>query len=68
MKKNTLKKFLSTIIVILFIGSSFISVSASITFDKQNKSKTLNIQKTGFNDNLFDTKISFLMKFATFIL
>ncbi len=66
MKKNTLKKFLATIIVILFIGSSFISVSASITFDKQNKSKTLNIQKTGFNDNLFDSKISFLMKFATF--
>jgi len=66
MKKNSLIKIFAIITVISFIGSSFISVSANIISDEQNKSIILNSQRNELNNNLFDMKMSFLMKFATF--
>jgi CubicO group peptidase (beta-lactamase class C family) len=66
MKKNTSIKCLATIIIFLFIGSSFISVSANFIADNQNKSIILNIQRNGLKDIFFDMKMSYLMKFATF--
>ena len=66
MKKNTSIKCLATIIIFLFIGSSFISVSANFIVDNQNKSIILNIQRNGLKDIFFDMKMSYLMKFATF--
>jgi len=66
MKYNILMKCLSIIILILLVGSSFYFVSADSTYDNQNKSILLNIHGNAFDDNFFDVKISFLMKFATF--
>ena len=66
MRKNTTIKYLATIIVFLFIGTSFISISASIIVDNQNKSIISNGQRNGLENNLFDLKMSFFMKLAKF--
>jgi len=66
MKKDTSIKCLATIIIFLFIGSSFISVSASLIIDNQNKSIISDEQRNGSEDIFFDMKMSYLMKFAKF--
>ena len=66
MRKNTTVKYLATIIVFLFIGTSFISESASIIANNQNKSIISNVQRNGLENNLFDLKMSFFMKLAKF--
>jgi len=66
MRKNTTVKYLTIIIGFLFIGTSFISESSSIISNNQNKSIIPNGQRNELDDNLFDLKMSFFMKFAKF--
>ncbi len=66
MKKNTTIKYLATVIVFLFISTSFISVSASIINSNQNKSIISHEQRNVLDNNLFDLKMSFFMKLAKF--
>ena len=64
MKKNKSRKYLATIIVFLFISTSFISISASLISDNQKKSIIVNGQRNEIEVNFFDMKMSFLMKIA----
>ena len=66
MKKNTANQCFATIIVLLFIGTSFVSVSARFIVDDQSKSNILNEQRSDVGDIFFDLKMSFFMKLAKF--
>jgi len=66
MKVKTLNKLLAAIIVLLFIGTSFVSVSANIITDNQIKSDISNEQIFGLRDIFFDLKMSILMKYALY--
>jgi len=64
MEKNITRKGLVTIIVFLFISSSFFSVSANLITDNQSKSTISNEQRNVFDDIFFDMKMAFLMEIA----
>jgi len=66
MKKKISRKCLAIIIVFLFIGTSFVTVSASFNADNQNKSIIPNRARNDLRDIFFDMKILFLMNFAKF--
>jgi CubicO group peptidase (beta-lactamase class C family) len=66
MRINTSNKFLVIIIVFLFIGASFASVSASLIVDNQVKSYIPKDQKSGLEDIFFDLKMSLLIKLALY--
>ena len=63
--RNTSRKIIASVIVSLFIGTSLVSVSASLTIDN-NKSILLNEQRNVLEHSLFDFKITSLMKLAKF--
>jgi len=66
MKKNTSSKCLAIIIVLLFSGTSIVSVSACFIADDQSKSNILTEQRSNLRDIFFDLKMSFFMKLAKF--
>ena len=66
MKKNISRKCLATIIIFLIIGTSFVSVSANIINNDQNKSNIPNEQISGLKDIFFDLKMKVLMRLAKF--
>ena len=64
MEKKSSHQCVATIIVLLFIGTSFVSVSARYIPDNQNDSIIPNKQNNGLNDIFFDMKMSILMQLA----
>ena len=66
MKKNISRKYLATIIVFLFLGTSFLSVSAMKLADNQIKSYIPKEQSSGLKDIFFDLKMLILIKLALY--
>jgi CubicO group peptidase (beta-lactamase class C family) len=64
MEKNSTRKGMATIIVFLFISSSFFSVSANIITDNQNTSTIPNEPRNRFEEIFFDMKMLLLMEIA----
>lgn len=68
MKNGKKLKFITFLIIIIFISSSFISVSANVIIDFSKDKKSLNWDSHNeiIRDTLFDIKMSFIMKYARF--
>jgi CubicO group peptidase (beta-lactamase class C family) len=66
MNENFFKKGIIIGIIFLFIGTSFVTVSATIPHDNQNKSIISNRAQIGLRDIFFDIKVLFLMNIAKF--
>ena len=66
MRKKVSIKIFGVIIVLLLFGTSFVSVSANIIVDNQNKTNDIYEEKNEMDNNFFDKKISLFMKLAKF--
>ena len=66
MKENTSNKIFAIIIIFLFIGTSFFSVSASLFTDNHIKTDIANEQISGLKDIFFDLKMAILRRLALY--
>jgi CubicO group peptidase (beta-lactamase class C family) len=66
MKKNILRKSLAVVIILLFLSTSFASISSSFIAENQMKSDISNEQISGLKDIFFNLKMSILIKSALY--